>query len=114
MNRSELERMSVDELWGLHTNLTKTLAAQIIAEKAKLEGWLAELTGQNGLQKKPTARRSYPPVRPKFCNPNNPTETWSGRGKQPRWVSQQLLSGKRLDQFLIPVSADNNKAQPPG
>jgi len=32
------------------------------------------------------AQADYPKVEPKFCNPADPTETWSGRGKQPHWV----------------------------
>jgi DNA-binding protein H-NS len=29
-------------------------------------------------------RRPYPKVTPKFKNPQDPSQTWSGRGKQPR------------------------------
>ena len=39
-------------------------------------------------------RRPYPKVLPKHRNPKNPAETWSGRGKQPRWLTAQLRSGK--------------------
>jgi DNA-binding protein H-NS len=50
-------------------------------------------------------KRSYPPVRPKYKNPEEPFETWSGRGKKPRWLSALLKSGKKLDDFLIQRSA---------
>lgn len=33
-------------------------------------------------------------VAPKFRNPANPAQTWSGRGKQPRWFSDALKGGK--------------------
>jgi hypothetical protein len=46
-------------------------------------------------------RRPYPKVLPKYRNPKNPAETWSGRGKQPRWLAAQLRSGKKVDDFLI-------------
>jgi DNA-binding protein H-NS len=46
-------------------------------------------------------RRRYPPVRPKYRNPARPSETWAGRGKQPRWLKAQLGSGKKLDDFRI-------------
>ena len=39
-------------------------------------------------------RRPYPKVFPKYRNPKKPAETWSGRGKQPRWLTAQLRSGK--------------------
>jgi DNA-binding protein H-NS len=50
-------------------------------------------------------RRPYPSVPPKYRNPNQPSETWAGRGKQPRWLVAQLRSGKRIDDFKIKKSA---------
>jgi DNA-binding protein H-NS len=38
-------------------------------------------------------------VLPKYQNPNNSAETWSGRGKQQRWLTAQLRFGKKLDDF---------------
>ena len=42
-----------------------------------------------------------PPVLPKFRNPARPSETWAGRGSQPRWLSDQLRHGKKLNDFRI-------------
>ncbi|MGL3107834.1 H-NS histone family protein [Bradyrhizobium sp. BR 1432] len=38
---------------------------------------------------------------PKYRNPKDPSETWSGRGKQPRWLKAQLRAGKKLTDLLI-------------
>ena len=46
-------------------------------------------------------RRKYPKVLPKYCNPLVPSETWSGRGKRPRWLVAALETGHRLDEFEI-------------
>lgn len=40
-------------------------------------------------------------VAPKYRNPENPSETWSGRGKQPRWLQAHTSAGRVLDDFLI-------------
>jgi DNA-binding protein H-NS len=45
--------------------------------------------------------RGYPKVFAKFQNPARPFETWAGRGKQPRWLTAQLNSGNRIDDFRI-------------
>ena len=37
----------------------------------------------------------------KYLNPENPTQTWSGRGKQPKWVKEALAKGKTLEQLSI-------------
>ncbi|WP_354258036.1 H-NS histone family protein [Bradyrhizobium sp. F1.13.3] len=38
-------------------------------------------------------------------NPLNGSETWAGRGKQPRWVTNLLKSGKRIDDLRIDRTA---------
>jgi len=40
-------------------------------------------------------------VAPKYRNPDNPTETWAGRGQQPKWLASRIAGGKALDDFLI-------------
>src|SRR5262245_16564460 len=53
--------------------------------------------GQRGLSK--LAGRK---LKPKYRNPANKTETWSGRGLQPRWLVAAMKStGKKLDHFEI-------------
>ena len=54
---------------------------------------------------KSRARRPYPAVVPKYRNPEQPSETWAGRGKTPRWLTAQLNSGKRIDDFRIGYAA---------
>ncbi|WP_342344670.1 H-NS histone family protein [Vannielia litorea] len=34
-------------------------------------------------------------------HPENPTVTWYGRGRQPKWIKEALANGKRLEKFLI-------------
>jgi DNA-binding protein H-NS len=98
--------MSVDELCSLHERVTSVLARKISAEKGRLEQRLRQL-GQGVLtsdEHVSRARRPYPKVVPKYRNPNRPSETWAGRGKQPRWLTAQLRSGKKLDDFRIESS----------
>jgi len=38
---------------------------------------------------------------PRYRNPNNPQQTWSGRGKRPNWLNEALESGKKLDDFTV-------------
>jgi DNA-binding protein H-NS len=74
------------------------------AEKTRLDERLRQLDlgGEpDQVKKMSRARRPYPQVFPKYRNPAKPSETWAGRGKQPRWLTAQLRSGKRLDDFRI-------------
>lgn len=40
------------------------------------------------------ARKSTGTVAAKYFNPGNPQQTWSGRGKRPRWFNDALATGK--------------------
>ena len=56
-------------------------------------------------------------VAPKYRNPENPAQTWSGRGKRPLWFSEALKKkGVTADSMLIggsaPRSAPAKKVAP--
>lgn len=40
-------------------------------------------------------------VKPKYCNPNNAEQTWTGRGRKPQWVLDQLAQGKTIESLAI-------------
>ncbi len=93
----------MDELWLLRDEIDEILSAKLAREKNRLEARLKQLTlpaQADKLQKK-TTRRPYPKVRPKFRNPDEPSQTWAGRGKMPRWLKEKLSCGKRIEDFLI-------------
>lgn len=80
-----------------------------ITKFAKAEGYtLEELFGMSGNRgakgaAKPSSRagRKLGKVAPKYRNPANPKETWTGRGKHPRWMAALIAKGKKADDFLI-------------
>ena len=100
MTRTELGRISNDDLWSLHLEISQLLQERIQAEKQGLEERLKLL--RNPVSE----RRPYPRVPPKYRNPDRPSETWAGRGKQPRWLVAQLGAGKRIDDFRIKMAAN--------
>jgi DNA-binding protein H-NS len=101
----DIRSLSTDELWLLREKIAATLDAKLTAEKETLEKRLSRLR-KIGVERavKGSKRRPYPVVFPKFRNPDDPSETWAGRGKQPRWLRKQLGSGKRMDDFRISSS----------
>ena len=48
-----------------------------------------------------TKRQSANPVPPKYRNPADPTQTWSGRGMRPRWFEDALQAGKEKEDMAI-------------
>jgi DNA-binding protein H-NS len=101
MKNSNLKSMSVDELWNLHESVVAELTEKITAERTMLEDRLRKLGSTITRPGSKSERRAYPKVLPKYRNPENRSETWAGRGKQPHWVMTQLRTGRKLDDFLI-------------
>ena len=108
MKPYDLKSMSMDELWSLHEFVSSALARRISAETERLNQRLRQLglgALPHNVKKTSHARRPYPKVFPKYRNPAKPSETWAGRGKKPRWLTAQLKSGKRIDDFRIVLAA---------
>jgi DNA-binding protein H-NS len=111
MRKPDLAAMEFNELWLIHEELTKILSEKITAEKGELERRLAKLNQAKNIgqvrhvplwsKADRAPRRKYPKVLPKYSNPLSPAETWSGRGKQPRWLVAALEQGHKLEEFEI-------------
>jgi DNA-binding protein H-NS len=99
---AELEQLISDARARIDTvkkqqfsELRKTLEAQ-----AKSAGFdIYELFGGSG--RAPRGGGEKRPVAPKYRNPANHLQTWTGRGKQPHWVRDALAAGKSLTDLAI-------------
>jgi DNA-binding protein H-NS len=111
--RKELEKLRNDVDKALaKVAETEKKAALAAAEKAarahgfslsELSGVKAGKTAAKPAAKKP-ARRSgdgRAKVAPKYQNPANKDEKWSGRGRKPKWVEAHLASGGKLEDIAI-------------
>lgn len=101
----DLKSLSLKELKDLQSAVAreiagfqerqKKMAIEKLEEKARELGFsLAELTGMA------TVRKKSSPVA-KYANPANPADTWSGRGRKPRWFSEALASGKAAEELTV-------------
>jgi DNA-binding protein H-NS len=70
-----------------------TVLAEIRAQMAAYNITAADIAGG-------APKRTYGTVAAKYRNPQT-GDTWSGRGKHPRWLAQALLEGKTLADFAI-------------
>lgn len=99
----DLDSMSKEELVALRKNVDKALssfekrqreAALAAAQKAAQEhGFsLDEILG-----KKAAGKTSVP----KYRNPEDPSQTWTGRGRQPAWYKAAIEAGKSPEELAI-------------
>lgn len=101
----DLNALSLSDLKQLQKDVAKTIsgyearrkaeALAVLEEKAREMGFsLAELGGAT-VGRKPT------PAAPKYRHPDNPTITWTGRGRKPKWIAEHIAAGKDIADFEI-------------
>ncbi|APG48347.1 H-NS family nucleoid-associated regulatory protein [Phaeobacter porticola] len=102
----DLTSMSRKELLELQTGVEKALkdaeqrerieALKAAEEAAARFGFsLDEIAGSGRTTTKKTK------AAPKYRNPQNPEETWTGRGRKPHWVHAALTSGVDISDLEI-------------
>jgi DNA-binding protein H-NS len=102
MTDTGLAKLSLDDLWTLHEWVCSMLEKRLMDEKLKLDRRLDKLGRKFGETATDVAqRRPNPKVEPKFRHPEDPSRTWSGRGRQPQWVVEFLSAGRAIDDFRI-------------
>jgi DNA-binding protein H-NS len=108
----DLDSMSDEELQALRERVNGMLDERVrnrfaeyqrIARDAGYEVTLTKI-GEEGRRRRGRMsgrddRRSE--IAPKYRNPENPSETWSGRGREPKWLQHQIAAGKSKEDFLI-------------
>lgn len=104
----ELSDYNLSELKGLQAEIEKEIKArqqqevtkareQIFAIAQGLGVSLEQLLANGGAKPKSSGKK----VQVQYQNPVNNAQTWTGRGRQPRWIAEGLDGGKSLDDFRI-------------
>jgi DNA-binding protein H-NS len=108
----DLEHLGDQELHAVRQRINEALhgrftsRTQEFRELAREMGFAVTLTELG----KETSRRGTRPaqeedrrraVTAKYRNPDNPLETWAGRGRKPKWIEDRLAQGASLDDLLI-------------
>jgi DNA-binding protein H-NS len=102
-----LKSMSVEKLKDLSSKVEAAIRQKVIARRHELETELSRLDRVSGGGGRASrgGRGVRGPVAAKYRNPENPAETWAGRGLKPRWLAAAIKSGQKLDDFLIAGAA---------
>ena len=108
-----LKTMPVAKLQDLKAKIDPAINAKVSERRRELEAQLSKLAGFGGRGAKVTKfgrGGRAGPVAPKYRNPENPAETWAGRGLKPRWLAAAIKSGKKLEDFAIAPGTAASKA----
>src|SRR5215510_8289582 len=108
-----LKSMSIDKLSKLSEQVAAALNAKVIEERRAVQDQLGKLDRlAGGSRGKGVRGGTRGVVAPKYRNPDNPAETWAGRGLRPRWLAAALKTGKKLEDFSITAPVKRGRAAP--
>lgn len=101
----DLNSMSLPELKKLQKDVTKAIDSFEERQRKEALAELDALARERGFTIEqlvgvaPLSKRK--PIAPKYANPDDRSQTWTGRGRKPRWVVAALDAGKSLDDLAI-------------
>jgi DNA-binding protein H-NS len=102
------DKMSLKELLDHEVRISKAITAarrneftqarqKVIAVAESLGYKIEELAGGARAGKRANGSK----VAVKYRNKDNPDETWTGRGRQPKWLTAKMAKGSKLSDFAI-------------
>ena len=105
MARSKnIENMSFAELGAMQARIERAKTERQSADRAALRQKLGEMAKEHGFDMRELfdGRKGKGKVAVKYRDPNNAGNTWTGRGRMPRWMTAATKGGKaKKDDFLI-------------
>ena len=107
---SQLESLETHQLVHIQKKIKTLIRKKKSAEKKALIEEFKKLATASGLSisdiawaddgKKVRKTRTVAPSTRSFKNPENPDQTWTGRGRQPAWYIKAKEAGKTDDELL--------------
>ena len=100
-----LKDMSYAQLVDLRSKLDTLIVEREREEKAEVKRKLQALAAQSGFDVTELfgARRGRRggSVAVKYRNPKDSTQTWSGRGRKPKWLTEAEAKGRKIAEFAV-------------
>jgi len=101
---SDVERMSYAELTEMEAQIQRLKIEKQNAERAELRQELTDIARKRGfdIHELFGRRKGKGSVAAKYRDPKNMANTWTGRGRMPRWMTAATKGGKaKKEDFLI-------------
>jgi len=98
-----VDKLTYAELLKLEERVSAAIAAKKAEDAALTKQALRQLAEKRGFNiDELFGKRGRRTAAPKYRNPANPEETWTGRGRKPNWLVAALKkNGGKIDVFAI-------------
>lgn len=104
MAAMDISALSIPELEQLLTSIPLVIKERKAAQKDSLRKELEAKAAEMGFSLEELFQKAPKPTkkvssRVKYRHPNNPSLTWSGHGRKPRWYVEFLEGGGTVEQL---------------
>lgn len=109
MANIDLSGYNLSELKGLQHDIEKEIRSRQHQDLQKAREQILAIAQEAGVSveellaggsKKPMSGKGQK-VQVRYRNPSDNSQTWTGRGRQPKWIAEGLAGGKSMDDFRI-------------
>lgn len=101
----DLNEMPLDELKQLKKAVDKAISSYEARKKAEALAELEAKAQEFGFRLSDLAGAANGRARgagtPKYRHPENPSITWTGRGRKPKWFAEHIAAGKPVEALEI-------------
>lgn len=101
----DLSNMSRSELQSLQNQINREIEKRARQEKDEALRKIRSIADEAGISLDEIsggrARRGKSKAAVKYRDPNNPDNTWAGRGRKPKWLEDALARGKKVEDFAV-------------
>lgn len=102
MKSVQLDRLSIKELRDLKARVDRLITGRRREARKSLMAQFRTLASESGfpLSEVVGKRRKSPRKSDAlFVNPDNPAQTWGGRGRKPKWLNDRVKAGVSLEKM---------------
>lgn len=98
-----VDKLPLKDLLDLQMKVERAISTAKDRERAEIKQKIASLAENAGFSVGELfgARGRGKAVAAKYVNPDNRSETWTGRGRKPNWLVAKLGKGAKMDDFAV-------------
>ncbi len=105
MKKTDLSKFSLSELIEIEKQLPKLINKARKSERTALKKKMEVMAAESGFELNELfnikKRNQIGFVKAKYKNPDDSNQTWTGRGRKPKWAEKHLNNGGTLEELLI-------------
>lgn len=106
---ASVDKLSLKELIELEAKVAKAISAAREKERNELKRKMAEMAETHGFSvtelfgggRGARGGKSKAVGIARYANPDDRSDTWTGRGRKPNWLLERLKKGAKLDDFAL-------------